>query len=48
MCFIFNKKCLKCKKLFNKELLYYHKGWDKYYKTYWCENCLKKHLSGKI
>lgn len=38
------KTCLKCKKKFSKELLYYHKHYDKYYKTYWCEQCLIKKL----
>lgn len=44
MCF--NYKCSRCKKMFKKKELYYHKGWDKYYKTYWCNNCLQKHYSG--
>ena len=45
MCY--KKQCLKCKNYFHKELMYYHKHYDKYYNTYWCNNCLRKHYEEK-
>ena len=46
MCFK-NKKCCKCNQLFHKNDLYYHKHFDKYWKTYWCWMCLEKHSASK-
>lgn len=46
MCY--KKKCLKCGNYFHKDIMYYHKHYDKYYKTYWCQNCLRKHYKEKI
>ena len=45
--YICKKKCLKCKKKISKKNLYYHKHYDKYFKTYWCNECLENHYNQK-
>mgnify|MGYP003145830860 CR=1 FL=1 len=43
MCF--KKRCFRCAKSYNKKELYYHKHYDKYYNTWWCNECLINHIN---
>lgn len=39
------RRCHVCNRYYNKRDLHYHNHYDKYWKTWWCKDCLSNHVN---